>query len=119
MPRERTLGTVITAGLLSAEYRVPGALDCVLGTPYSRAAASRPLSREEAPLGLLVGHLLHAQAQGRQAVRDPPVLRQPPHLVEGPEHQLAELVVDVRLAPHELLDVLDPLEVRHRHPAGI
>ena len=40
-------------------------------------------------------------------------------LVERLEHQFLELLVDLRFVPEELLHVLHPFEVRHRHAAGV
>src|SRR5438552_14581084 len=39
--------------------------------------------------------------------------------VEGLAHDAAKLLVNLVLVPEELLQVLDPLEVGHCHPAGV
>src|SRR5262245_29625697 len=87
--------------------------------PAGLIIPSRPASREQPAAQLLLGHLLHPQAQRRHPHRQVAVLGQLAHLAERPQHQLAQLVVDLVLAPHELLDVLHPLEVAHRHAAGV
>src|SRR5262245_23068222 len=62
--------------------------------------------REQAALELLLGHLLDSQAERRHAHGHLAVESQKPDLLEGAEHQLLQLLVDLLLAPQELLDVL-------------
>src|SRR5262249_37189070 len=77
------------------------------------------VSRMQPAPQLLLGDLLHAQAQSGGAHGHAALAGQAAYLVERLEHQLFQLVVDLLLAPQELLDVLDPLKVGDRDAAGV
>src|SRR5581483_8675891 len=60
-------------------------------------------SGEQAAAHLLLGDLLHAQAQRRGAHRQAALQGQLAHLAEGAHHQRLEALVDHLLAPPQLL----------------
>src|SRR5262249_28034705 len=113
-PLARTTETTMTftglgvSPLSTSRYRSRHPLRGLTPPPLAR---SEGRSRIQAAAQFLARHLLDAQAQRRRAHGQLPPLGQVANVVEGVQHQLAQLVVDLRLAPHQLLDVLHPLEV--------
>src|SRR5437868_4830023 len=74
---------------------------------------------EQSPFLLLDRDFLHAKRQSRCPHAHLLLLRKRSHPAEGIEHKIPQLLVDLLLAPHELLEVLHPFEVAHRHTTGI
>src|SRR5450631_2211129 len=66
-----------------------------------------------------VGDPLDRHEIGAEAQRDPVEIGLLAHLRERSPEDALELPVDLALLPEERLQVLHPLEVRHRHATGI
>ena len=66
-----------------------------------------------------VRDLVNRGRERRLAQSQVPILGQVPHAVEGVAHLVLETAANVVAAPEQPAEVLHPLEVRDRDPAGI
>src|SRR5712691_7706046 len=80
---------------------------------------ARPRSRIDAAGERRLRDAMHRDHVRGRAHVDLVLLRHVENVVERLDHDLLEARVDRRLAPEEVLEVLDPFEIGHRDAAGV